>query len=131
MSFLCPITVSGPYGQYTIDAVVEPASQYTIVPSTALVEMGIEAVRVVKLKTSNGSMTFARIGRALTTVAGQEDIAPVLFGEPGRPTVLGAATLSVLGLTVDEARGEVVPVELRLPAVAEGGPIIGEGTNEP
>jgi predicted aspartyl protease len=121
MSFLYPITVSGPYGQYTIDAVVDSASTYTIVPAPALIEMGIEPVRVVQLRTPNGSMTFARIGRALTTVAGQEDISPVLFGEAGKPTVLGAATLAVLGLQADEAASEVVPAVLRMPAVAVDG----------
>src|SRR3954447_1250069 len=127
MTFMYPITVSGPYGQYTIDAVVDPASTYTIVPAPALIEMGIEPVRVVKLTTPNGSMSFARIGRALTTVAGQEDIAPVLFGEAGRPTVLGAATLAVLGLQADEARGEVVAAVLRMSAAVVDGNMMGEG----
>ena len=68
-----------------------------------------------------------RIGRALTTMAGQEDIAPVLFGEAGRPTVLGAATLAVLGLQADEETGEVVPAVLRMSGAVLDDNMTGEG----
>jgi hypothetical protein len=40
-----------------------------------------------------------------------EDIAPVAFGEPGEPAVVGAVTLSVLLLELDEGSGTLVAVE--------------------
>lgn len=106
--FTFPITVSGPYGQYTVDAVVDPDATYSSVPSPALIEMGIEPLRLVRLKAADGQVHFRQLGRALTAVAGQEDIAPVIFGEAGEPTVLGAATLAVLMLRVDEETRRVV-----------------------
>jgi predicted aspartyl protease len=109
--FSVPITVSGPYGQYTVDAVVDPDAAFSSAPAPALIEMGIEPVRVVRLKAADGKTHFRQVGRALTTVAGQEDIAPVLFGEPGEPTVLGAATLSVLMLRADAETQNVVQDE--------------------
>jgi predicted aspartyl protease len=116
--FTVPITVSGPYGQYTVDAVVDPDAAYSSVPAPALIEMGIEPVRVVRLKAADGKAHFREVGRALTTVAGQEDVAPVLFGEPGEPTVLGAATLGVLMLRADAATQNVVQDEGWLSSVA-------------
>jgi predicted aspartyl protease len=101
------MTVSGPYGQYTVDAVVDPDAAYSSVPAAALIEMGIQPVRVVRLKAADGKAHFRQVGRALTTVAGQEDIAPVLFGEPGEPSVIGSATLSVLMLRADSETGSV------------------------
>jgi hypothetical protein len=75
-----------------------------------LIEMGIEPVRLVRLRSEAGAVRFVKMGRALTSVAGVEDLAPVLFGEPGTPTVLGALTLAILLLEADADLKEVRPV---------------------
>jgi predicted aspartyl protease len=110
------MTVSGPYGAYTVDAVVDPGATFSAVPSPALVEMGVEPLRVVQLRDSRGEKRFYRLGRALVTVAGVEDLAPVLFVEAGEPTVIGATTLSLLMLAPDEAMGTLVQIEGRAPS---------------
>jgi predicted aspartyl protease len=110
VSFRFPITVSGPYGAYTVEAVVDPDATFTAVPEPALVEMGIEPVRVVQLRDARGSKRFYRLGRALVTVAGVEDLAPVLFIDAGEPTVIGATTLALLLLEPDEANGTIVQI---------------------
>jgi len=104
------MTVSGPYGAYTVDAVVDPDATFSAVPAPAMVEMGIEPVRVVQLRDARGSKRFYRLGRALVTVAGVEDLAPVLFVEAGEPTVIGATTLALLLLEPDEANQTIVQV---------------------
>ena len=111
MPHLYPMTVSGPFGQYTVDAVVDVASTFSSVPTPALIEMGIEPVRVVRVKTSDGQAQFRQLGRALTAVGGQEDMTPVLFGEPGQPAVIGATTLAVLLLRWQADSRQMVPVE--------------------
>jgi hypothetical protein len=108
MSITYPITVSGPFGQYTVEAIVEADATFTRIPTPALIEMGIEPARVVRLRCNDGEVRFFQLGRALTTAAGVEDIAPVLFGEPGTPAVLGSVTLSILMLELQG--GELVPV---------------------
>jgi predicted aspartyl protease len=110
-TFLYPITVSGPYGAYTVDAVVDPDATFTCVPAPAMVEMGIEPVRVVRLRDQDGSLRFAQLGRALTTVAGVEDLAPVLFGDTGTPTVLGSVTLAILLLKADQSSRQILSVD--------------------
>ena len=119
MTFRFPMTVSGPYGAYTVDAVVDPEATFSAVPSPALVEMGIEPVRVVQLRDARGSKRFYRLGRALVTVAGVEDLAPVLFIDGGQPTVIGATTLSLLMLEADEANGTVVQIVGRAPSAVD------------
>lgn len=108
--FLYPMTVSGPYGQYTVEALVDSDATFSSVPAPALIEMGIQPNRVVRLSSTDGKADFGQLGRALTTVAGQEDIAPVLFGEPGAPAVIGATTLSILLLEPDPDNGQMLSV---------------------
>ena len=105
------LTVSGPYGQYTVEAIVDPNATYTSIPTPALVEMGISPVRVVRVKSTDGEVRFAQLGRALTTVAGQEDVGPVVFSERGTPAVIGHVTLALLLLEVDEEQQKLVLVE--------------------
>ena len=111
MSITYPITVSGTFGQYTVEAIVEPDATFTRIPAPALIEMGIEPARVVRLQCDDGEVRFFQLGRALTTVAGVEDIAPVLFGKPGTPAVLGNVTLRILMLELQG--GELVQVSGR------------------
>ena len=119
MSFRYPITVSGPYGAYTVDAVVDPNATFTAVPEPALVEMGIDPIRVVQLREASGSKRFYRLGRALVTVAGVEDLAPVVFVAAGEPTVIGATTLALLMLEPDEANGTVVQIVGHAPSTVD------------
>ena len=113
------MTVSGPSGAYTVDAVVDPDATFSAVPAPAMVEMGIEPVRVVQLRDARGSKRFYRLGRALVTVAGVEDLAPVLFVEAGEPTVIGATTLALLLLEPDEANGTIVQIAGRAPSAVD------------
>ena len=106
-----PMTVSGPFGQYTVEAVVDPDATFSSVPTPALIEMGIEPVRVVRVKGGDGQAQFRQLGRALTTVGAQEDVTPVLFGDPGTPAVIGATTLTILLLYWDADRRQMVAVE--------------------
>jgi predicted aspartyl protease len=121
-TFLYPITVSGPYGQYTVEAVVDPRAVFTSVPEPALVEMGIEPIRVVRLRDEAGTLQFRQLGRALTTVAGVEDVTPVLFGDSGAPTVLGKVSLDILLLKVDASSRQILSVDGFAPgAILNGG----------
>lgn len=111
--FLVLATVSGPYGQYTVEAVVDPDATFSSVPAPALIELGIEAHRVVRVRTQGGGAEFRQLGRALTTAGGQEDVTPVLFGEPGEPATIGATTLAILLLRWDTDSGRLLPIEAR------------------
>ena len=119
MNFMFPMTVSGPYGAYTVDAVVDPDATFSAVPTPALIEMGIEPVRVVQLRDARGEKRFYRLGRALVTVAGVEDLAPVIFVDAGEPTVIGATTLSLLLLEPDEVNLTLVQTPGRAPSAVD------------
>ena len=105
------ITVSGPYGQYTVEASVDLGATFTSMPAPALIELGIEPHRVVRLQSDGRGVQFRQLGRALATVGGQEDVTPVLFGEPGEPAVIGATTLAILLLRWDRDALALFPIE--------------------
>ena len=109
--FSYPVTVSGPFGQYSVEALVDPQATFSSFPAAALIELGIEPVRVVRLKSNDGRVCFRQLGRALTTVAGTEDIAPVLFGDPGERCVIGGVTLAILLLEANPASCRIVSVD--------------------
>lgn len=104
------MTVSGPYGQYTVEALVDPSATFSSIPTPALIELGVESHRVVRVHSEDRSAQFRQLGRALTTVAGLEDVAPVLFGEPGEPAVVGRLTLDTLLLRADFETQTLEPV---------------------
>jgi hypothetical protein len=111
MADTCPLTISGPYGQYTVDALVDPDATFTSIPTPALIEMGIEPLRVVRVKGDGDQAHFQQLGRALTTVGGQEDVTPILFGNPGQPSVIGATTLAILLLRWDTGARQMLPID--------------------
>ena len=111
LSFLYPMTISGPFGQYTVEAVVDPGATFSSVPAPALIEVGVQPHRIVRLASADGKARFGQLGRTLTTIAGVEDVTPVLFGEPDEPAVIGAVTLSILLLRVDEDSRQIVSVD--------------------
>ena len=112
-AYLTHMTVSGPYGEYTVEARIDPEATFTTLPAPALIELGIEPHRVVRVQSDSQGAQFRQLGRALTTVGGQEDVAPVLFGEPGEPAVIGYVTLAILLLGLDTASGALIPLEAR------------------
>jgi hypothetical protein len=114
--FFHEVTFSGPFGQYTVQALVDATSTFSIVPAPALLEMSIEPLRIVRIYDGGEAVRFGQVGRVLTRVDGVEDLAPVLFGEPGLPTVLGSLTLSLLLLQPDEATQTLVPLQVQAPA---------------
>jgi hypothetical protein len=112
------VTVSGPYGQFTVEASVQPGATFSSIPAPALIELGIEPHRVVRLQSDGGGVQFRQLGRALTTVGGQEDVAPVLFGELGEPAVVGATTLSILLLRWEPDERQLLPMEAQTRAAS-------------
>lgn len=105
------LTISGPYGQYTVEAVVDEGATFTSVPAPALIELGVQPHRVVRMQSETGTAEFRQLGRALASTGGQEDVVPVVFGNPGEPAVIGATTLAILLLRWDPESARLAPSE--------------------
>ena len=111
-TFFHPITVTGTEDhRLTIDALVDTGATFSSLPEPLLNDLGIRPQREVRMRLADGALHVQRLGRALIEVLGEEDVSPILFGEPASPPILGAITLQTLLLGVDPARERLVPVE--------------------
>jgi predicted aspartyl protease len=110
-TFFHPMTISGPLGSVTVDALVDSGATFSSLPGPVLQQLGIESLREVRLRLADGSSHLQRLGRALIGLNGAEDVMPVVFGEPESPPSIGAVTLEILLLGIDPVRETLVPVE--------------------
>ena len=120
--FYHQVTFRGPYAEYTVDALVDPRATFSVVPAAALIEMGIEPARTVRLD-EGGETRFRKLGRVLTIVDGVEDMTPVLFGDAGRPAVLGGTSLAILLLEADVEAQTIGPFHAWSPSLVYEGDI--------
>jgi hypothetical protein len=92
---------ANPTTRQPVDFLVDSGAVYSFVPRDILARLGIEP---------HSRQRFHR---------NQRGAAPVIFGEPGDATLLGAVTLESLGFVLDAVRRDLVP----LPMVVAGSPI--------
>jgi predicted aspartyl protease len=105
------MTVAGPSGEVTVEALVDTGSTFSSVPGDVLESIGVRPARSVRLRLADGSSHVQQLGSARVSLNGEGDSMPIVFGEPGSPPAIGAVTLEILLLGVDPAAETLVPVE--------------------
>ena len=114
---LLPVTVSNPAARHrsaTVECIVDSGAIFALLPGRFLRRLGIRADRTEEFTLADGSHVRRRLGDALFAVGGQRGASPVIFGEPGDATVMGAVTLEALGLMLDPLRRELKPLPMLL-----------------
>ncbi len=94
-----------------VEAIVDTGSTFTAVPRDLLERLGIRPARRQPFRLANGEVVQSEVGEAWVRLEGIEGTTPVIFNEPGEPTLLGAVTLEAFLLGVDPIRRRLVPVE--------------------
>ncbi len=92
-----------------VEALVDTGATLTFLPAEILRELGVTPIRRKEFETVEGTVITRSIGAALVQVDGEQEVTPVVFGEPGDAPVLGAVTLEALGYAVDPIRKRLVP----------------------
>jgi predicted aspartyl protease len=93
-----------------VDLLVDTGATISFVPAEVLASLGIAPRGPEReFETAAGAVIRRRLGVASLAVDGQETITPVVFGEPGDATVLGAVALESLGLIVDPMARRLIP----------------------
>jgi len=90
-----------------VEFLVDSGAVYSFVPRPVLERLGIQAHSRQKFRLADGS-----------TIERDRGAAPVIFGEPGDATLLGAVSLESLGYVLDAIRRDLMP----LPMVVAGTP---------
>jgi len=94
-----------------VTALVDTGSTFTSAPRELLARLGIRPTRREPFQIASGEVIESDVGDAVIRVAGKQGAMPIIFNEPGEPTLLGAVTLEALLLAVDPVRETLVPVE--------------------
>jgi predicted aspartyl protease len=107
-----------PDARENLEFLVDSGAVYSFAPREVLARLGIAPHSRQRFRLADGSSLERERGDALFFYAGQRGAAPVIFGEPGDATLLGAVTLESLGFVLDAVRRDL----LRLPMVVAGSP---------
>lgn len=105
-TFFHPITIVGPNGEETVEALVDASLLFAEIPSPVLDRLGIEAER----KRYRGEER--RLAQVQARLGGQDGWAMCVFGSPGSQPRIGSHTLDCFILEIDEA-GQLVPKIVR------------------
>ena len=108
------IEVGDPQGQQfeDVEVVVDTGSTYTAVPREMLRRLGVPVERSLPSETADGRIVPVDVGEATIRLEGLEFHTPVIFAEPGEPSLLGVVSLEQAALAVDPLAGRLIPANL-------------------
>jgi predicted aspartyl protease len=98
----------------TADMTVDSGAIYSVVPSSILRSIGVEAERTETFWLADGRSIRRRIGHVVFQIQGTEGISRVVFGRPGDACLLGMVTLEGLGLSLDPLKRRLRPLKLMI-----------------
>ena len=108
------IGVGDPHGRQfeDVEVVVDTRSTYTTVPREMLQRLGVPVKRSLPSETAEGRILPVDVGEASIRLEGLEFHTPVIFAEPGEPSLLGVVSLEQAALAVDPLAGRLIPANL-------------------
>ena len=113
--FTVPIVVGDIQRQNTVDleALVDTGTTFSAVPSSVLVQLGIEPVVRREVEFAHGEVREIAVGWMRVVVASQDILTPVMFNEEGTEPLLGAVALEEALLGVDPVGQRLVLMRAR------------------
>jgi clan AA aspartic protease len=110
---------AAPGRRAAVEFLVDSGAVYSFVPRDVLQGLGIEPHDRQRFRLADGSIIERERGDAVFVYGARRGAAPVIFGETGDASLLGAVTLESLGLVLDAIRRDLRP----LPMVVGGSPV--------
>ena len=110
-TFEYPITLTGPRGSVTLEAMIDTGATFSSFPASVLERLGVVPTRNVRLRLANGVVEDRPLGDVDATIDGVESQILCLFGPPGAPPLIGAHALEAFLLMVDPVQKRLVPAE--------------------
>ena len=120
-TFHITLAVGDPPGEsyVPVEALVDTGATYTMLPASMLKNLGVVPHDRAEFELADGNVAEMNIGRTWVRIDGRSEIVPIIFGEEGTTTLLGAVTLEIFRLGVDLVRQELIPVRGLLIASGE------------
>jgi predicted aspartyl protease len=111
-TFLHPITIIGPSGQETLDALVDTGSTFTTIPRPILERLGVSPFTRARLRRATGDVETTDLGEVSAELDGQDPRTVICaFGRPDSPPAIGAHALEAFLLGVDPDQKRLVPLD--------------------
>lgn len=111
-TFTVPVQVSDVAGRRSqaVQAPVDTGASDTVIPREILEGLGIQPLWKEPYRLADDRVVEYDVGEARLRLDSRERTVPVVFGEHGGPTLLGATTLEIFKLGVDPIARRLVPV---------------------
>lgn len=93
---------------------VDSGAVYSVIPKEVMAKLGIRPHSKKVFTLANGETIERAIGDATFEYGSDKGASPVIFGEAGDSSLLGAVTLESLGLILDPIRREIKSLPLVL-----------------
>jgi clan AA aspartic protease len=103
---------AAPARREAVEFLVDSGAVYSVVPREVLERLGIEPHGRERFRLADGSVIERERGDAVFVYGARRGAAPVIFGDPGDATLLGAVTLESLGLVLDAIRRDLRPLPM-------------------
>lgn len=97
-----------------LDFLVDSGAIHSVVPAEILRELGVKPFKRTSFLLANGGSIERKVGTAHFVYKGHEGGAPVVFGEQGDQSLLGATTLEAMELALNPLTRELYPLEMTL-----------------
>ena len=110
-TFFHPMTVVGPAGEETVEALVDTGASFSSMPTSLLSRLGLTPHRRASLKLADGRVAEYGVGHVHARIDGVEEDSLFIFGAEDAPPVIGAHTLQSMLLGVNPVDHTLVPVE--------------------
>lgn len=107
--FTYPMTIIGPSGQVTLDALVERGATFNWIPTHVLSRLGIEPVRRERFSLADGREIEYEMGFATARIDGKDAPTLCVFGDMDSQPLIGSFTLEGLLLMVDPVGKQLLP----------------------
>ena len=107
--FTHTLTVIGPQGEESVEAVVDTGAFFSWIPATILQRLGVQPTRRIPLRLADGRVIEHDAGEARVRIDGNEQTTMCVFGDEGSDPLLGAYTLEGFLLAADPVNGELIP----------------------
>lgn len=101
------------------EMMVDSGAIYAVVPRSVLRRACIEPHGRESFSLADGARIEREDGTAFFEIGDRRGGAPVIFGEDGDVSLLGAIALEALGLMLDPLRRELEPIRLMLAPVPD------------
>lgn len=101
-----------------VECVVDSGAIFAIIPASVLDRIGVRPNRGEDFTLADGSHASRQLADAIFAIGDRQGASPVIVGESGDATVLGAVTLETLGLMLDPLKRELRPLPMLLLSAA-------------